>query len=116
IFVDTQSLKHILTNLLSNAAKFSPENTVIDLRIELAKKEFVIMVKDQGMGISEEDQQHLFKRFFRAKNASNIQGTGLGLHIITKYLELMNGRIEMESELDKGSLFTIFIPQINPEK
>jgi signal transduction histidine kinase len=59
------------------------------------------------MGISEEDQKHLFERFFRGKNATNIQGTGLGLHIVYKYVELMNGRIEVQSELEKGSTFVI---------
>lgn len=115
VLIDKQSLKHLLTNLLSNAVKFSPENSEIDVRTELSRKELIISVKDRGMGISEEDQQHLFERFFRAKNASHVQGTGLGLHIVTKYLELMNGRIELESTLENGSIFTIYIPQINSE-
>jgi PAS domain S-box-containing protein len=116
VLIDKQSLKHILTNLLSNAAKFSPENSEIDVAVELIKNEFVISVKDRGMGISEEDQLHLFQRFFRAKNASGVQGTGLGLHIITKYLELMHGRIELVSALEKGSLFTVYIPQLISER
>jgi signal transduction histidine kinase len=70
-----------------------------------------VAVKDSGIGISEEDQQHLFERFFRAKNAVNIQGTGLGLHIISKYLELMNGYIDIKSKLNEGSVFTFTIPQ-----
>jgi signal transduction histidine kinase len=69
-----------------------------------------LSIEDKGIGISEEDQQHLFERFFRAKNAINIQGTGLGLHIISKYLELMGGYIEIKSALNKGSVFTIYIP------
>jgi signal transduction histidine kinase len=68
-------------------------------------------MKDTGIGISTEDHQHLFERFFRVRNASNIQGSGLGLHIIGKYLELLNGNIEIESVLDRGSRFTIRIPQ-----
>jgi signal transduction histidine kinase len=71
----------------------------------------VLSVKDEGIGISREDQEHLFERFFRAKNAANIQGTGLGLHIVAKYVELLNGRIDMQSELDKGTAFYIHIPQ-----
>ena len=59
------------------------------------------------MGISAEDQEHLFERFFRGKNATNIQGTGLGLHIVSKYIELMNGQIYFESELEKGTEFII---------
>ena len=73
--------------------------------------DFILSIKDNGIGISEEDKQHLFERFFRAKNAINIQGTGLGLHIIAKYLELMNGNIEIESVLNEGSVFIIHIPQ-----
>ena len=76
----------------------------------LNKNQFTLSVKDNGIGISEEDKQHLFERFFRAKNAINIQGTGLGLHIIAKYVELMNGNIEIESELEKGTSVTIQIP------
>ena len=66
-----------------------------------------IQVKDQGLGIPDEDKKHLFERFFRGKNVTNIQGTGLGLHIVSKYVELMGGRIEVESELNKGTLFTL---------
>jgi len=71
----------------------------------------IVSVYDEGMGISKEDQEHLFERFFRAKNAANIQGTGLGLHIVAKYVELLNGRIEMHSQLEKGTSFYIHIPQ-----
>ena len=67
--------------------------------------------EDEGIGISDEDKQHLFERFFRAKNAVNIQGTGLGLHIVAKYVELMQGRIALDSKLNSGTIFTIHIPQ-----
>ena len=79
----------------------------------LCDSNFLIEVEDEGIGISEEDQQHLFERFFRAKNAANIQGTGLGLHIVAKYVELMFGSIDMHSELEKGTSFYIHIPQTN---
>lgn len=111
VFVDKNLLKNILINLISNAIKFTNENSVITIDSSLTNEDMVISVSDNGIGISEEDQQHLFQRFFRAKNASNIQGTGLGLHIVTKYLELMNGRIEMKSKINEGSTFTIYIPQ-----
>jgi len=113
VFVDRQLLKHILINLINNAIKFSGENGTISVRYETSGEGLMITVKDNGIGISEEDQQHLFERFFRAKNATNIQGTGLGLHIVAKYLELMNGNITLESKLNEGSLFTITIPQKN---
>lgn len=113
VWIDKQLLKHILINLINNAIKFSPENTVIKINYTIAEDGLTIAIKDKGIGISEEDQQHLFQRFFRAKNALNIQGTGLGLHIVTKYLELMNGNITLDSKLNEGTTFTIHIPKNN---
>lgn len=108
--VDKQLLKNVLINLLSNASKFSPENSVIKVEVAVADNQLQIVVQDNGIGISREDLQHLFERFFRAKNAANIQGTGLGLHIVVKYLDLMNGTIDVESELNEGTTFTVRIP------
>lgn len=68
---------------------------------------FRLSIADSGIGISPEDQQHLFERFFRAANATNIKGTGLGLHIVAKYAELMKGRIEFKSELEKGTQISL---------
>jgi len=90
-----------LLNLISNASKFSSEGSLIQVICSIKEEELIISVKDQGIGISEEDQHHLFERFFRAKNAGNIQGTGLGLHIVMKYLELMHGTIEWKVNLMK---------------
>lgn len=111
VSIDVNLVKNILINILSNAIKFSGENETIEILSSLAKGNFMIAVADMGIGISEEDQKHLFERFFRAKNAGNIQGTGLGLHIIVRYLEFMNGKITIESKLDEGSTFTVYIPQ-----
>ena len=111
VWVDRTVLKNILINLMANAIKFTNEDSAITILTLLVNENVVISVRDSGIGISEEDQQHLFERFFRAKNATNIQGTGLGLHIVRKYLELMNGRIEMRSKINEGSTFTIYIPQ-----
>ncbi len=111
VSIDVTLVKNILINIISNAIKFSGENETIEIFSAVAEGNLMISVKDKGIGISEEDQKHLFERFFRAKNAGNIQGTGLGLHIIARYLEFMNGRITIESKLDKGSTFTIYIPQ-----
>jgi len=112
IALDRNFLKYILMNLISNAIKFSKENAIVEVLAASNAQELVIAIKDNGIGISEEDKQHLFERFFRAKNAVNIQGTGLGLHIVIKYLALMNGTIDFESELGKGSTFIIHIPAI----
>ncbi|MEP7318354.1 MAG: PAS domain-containing sensor histidine kinase [Panacibacter sp.] len=116
VWVDEHLLKNILINLTSNAVKFTHEHAAILISAYLKNNDFIIEVTDSGIGISEEDQQHLFERFFRAKNAANIQGTGLGLHIVSKYLELMNGTIRLKSILEEGSVFTIYIPQNNFEK
>lgn len=109
--VDKKLLSHIISNLLSNAIKFSPDHTEIFLICKEQSGELQIRVKDQGIGISEEDQRHLFERFFRAKNAANIQGTGLGLNIVLKYLELMDGKITCESKINGGTTFILSIPQ-----
>ncbi len=105
--IDAALLKHILMNLVSNAIKFSPEDSTISVTSAVTENEFVLSVKDEGVGISEEDQQHLFQRFFRGANVTNIQGTGLGLHIVSKYAELMNGHITYETALNKGTKFII---------
>ena len=110
--LDASLLRNIILNLLSNAIKFSPENGVIEINSYNDKKEITIAVKDSGIGISTEDQEHLFERFFRGTNATNIAGTGLGLHIVGKYMELMDGQISYTSNLERGSEFIIkFIEQ-----
>ncbi len=107
VSLDPSMMKHIITNLLSNAIKFSPEGSEIELVTEQNGDAFILSVKDNGIGIPAEDQENLFKRFFRSSNVTNIQGTGLGLHIVSKYVELMNGAIECFSEESKGTEFKI---------
>jgi PAS domain S-box-containing protein len=101
--LDASLLKHIVMNLVSNASKFSHEGAPIEIKTINNPESVYISVKDQGIGISREDQKHLMERFFRGGNAGNIQGTGLGLHIVSKYVELMNGTIECISELERGT-------------
>ena len=107
IELDDSLLRNIIFNLLSNAIKFTADDGIIEIHSVVEHNVFSITIKDNGIGISAEDQQHLFERFFRASNATNIQGTGLGLHIVAKYAELMNGTISFVSELEKGTHFTI---------
>jgi len=109
--IDKKLLKNIMFNLISNAIKFTPDNGKIEIKTEVSPENIKIIVKDNGMGIMLEDQKHLFERFYRGYNATHIQGTGLGLHIVTKYIELMNASISFESEENKGTLFKIVIPQ-----
>lgn len=110
--MDKSLLKHIVMNLVSNASKFSPEGSPVEIKTTGKDNYIVLSVKDYGIGISKEDQKRLMERFFRGANAGNIQGTGLGLHIVSKYAELMDGTVEYKSELEKGTEFIItFITQ-----
>lgn len=103
---DPHVLKNILLNLISNAIKYSPEHKAI--KVEIKDDDLLcICVIDNGIGIPEKDQERLFERFHRAENATNIQGTGLGLHIVKKYVDLLEGSISFESEEGKGSTFSI---------
>lgn len=101
--LDPKILKNILLNLFSNAIKFSPVNGIVELSVKTTEDEILIVVKDNGIGISKEDQEQLFERFFRGGNATHIQGTGLGLNIVARYVELMNGTIELKSALNEGT-------------
>lgn len=109
-YTDSNLLKHVVVNLISNAIKFSPENSTIDIISEIENDTTSLKIIDQGMGIPISDQVHLFERFFRASNVTNIQGTGLGLHIVGRYVDLLKGTIQYSSELEKGSTFTITFP------
>ncbi|WP_253271551.1 PAS domain-containing sensor histidine kinase [Flavihumibacter sp. ZG627] len=107
---DKRLLKHVLINLFSNALKFSEVEKRIRVSIFRADWDVVIKVKDEGIGIAKEDQEYLFDSFFRAKNAFNIQGTGLGLHIVKRYIDLLQGEISFESELNVGTTVTVKLP------
>ena len=110
LVVDKQLLKNILINLLSNAIKFSRQEGTIELNCETENNKLKITVSDQGIGIPDADQQYLFGRFFRAENAQNIDGTGLGLNIVKKYLDLMQGNIAVLSKVNEGTTFVVTIP------
>ncbi|WP_240312732.1 sensor histidine kinase [Flavihumibacter solisilvae] len=107
---DKRMVKHIFHNLLSNAFKFSGEGKSVHVDVSTLDGEVSIRVRDEGIGIAADEQQFLFDSFFRAKNAFNIQGTGLGLHIVNRYINLLGGNITFESELDKGTSVTVSLP------
>lgn len=109
INLDKSLLRKIIINLCSNALKFSPENSTIDVTTDCQMDCLVLKVSDKGIGISVEDQKHLFDRFFRGANVTNIQGTGLGLHIVARYAELLNGKVTVESELNVGTTFKVVL-------
>ena len=111
IKVDEDLLKTVFTNLLENAVKYSPENTKILVSTDEIDNDVVIQIADQGRGIPVEDQTLIFDRFYRARNSrSNTAGNGLGLYLAKYFVELHNGRIEVESEVEKGSTFTVRLP------
>lgn len=111
VYLDESLFRNILINLISNAVKFSGKDSPIFIQTMFLDEELHFSIADHGMGISEKDQKHLFEIFFRAANAINIPGTGLGLHIVSKYVEMMNGRISIKSELEKGSEVKIIFQQ-----
>jgi PAS domain S-box-containing protein len=110
MWLDASLLRKILVNLLSNASKYSAENTVVQVRVVGRSGRLTLVVQDEGVGISVEDQGRLFERFFRARSVTNVPGTGLGLYIVGRYVELLGGTISLASELDKGTTVTICIP------
>lgn len=104
---DKHLLKIAVSNLISNAIKFSHEGGLIEVILEKKANQIAIHVKDQGIGIPLEDQKHIFSRFFRASNSSNIQGTGLGIYIVKRYIEIIGGQLYFTSTPDQGTTFTI---------
>lgn len=111
VSLDENLFKNILINLLSNATKFSSENKKIRMDVIVTDKNLEFQISDEGIGISEKEQEHLFEIFFRADNAINIPGTGLGLHIVSKYVEMLNGKMELKSELDTGTQIKLIFAQ-----
>jgi signal transduction histidine kinase len=109
---DKRLVKNIMINLLANAIKFSKDDGEIKLVINNNNNVLRIQVIDKGIGISADDQQHLFSSFFRGRNASTIPGTGLGLHIVKRYTELISGDINLESTLGEGTSITIRLPRL----
>jgi signal transduction histidine kinase len=107
---DRVRLAQVFDNLISNAIKFTPPGGRVGLSISMVGEEAMIVVADSGMGITPEDQQRLFTRFFRTKAAARIQGTGLGLSITKAILDAHHGSISVESEVGQGTTFTVTVP------
>ncbi len=107
---DEKIIELTLSNLVHNAIKYSSENTVVDIEITQDDQQTTINVIDDGIGIPEADQKNIFNRYFRAENALLTQGTGIGLNIVQTHIENLGGTIDFTSEENKGSRFTITIP------
>ena len=109
---DINLIKHILTNLLGNALKYSPQGNQVEFKIIVESEQVVFKIIDRGIGIPSQDQEHLFKPFYRGSNVDNIQGTGLGLAIVGRCVEAHKGQIHLESEEGKGTKITVILPII----
>jgi two-component system sensor kinase FixL len=112
VTLDKGLLKNCIVNLISNAIKYSGEDTFIDFNTEINHEKCIITIRDNGIGIPDADHKHLFEAFFRADNTGSIPGTGLGLNIVARYTNLMNGSIEFSSKVNEGTVFTISFPII----
>jgi PAS domain S-box-containing protein len=115
IFADERALRHIFTNLLVNAVKYSKPGSPVHFTVGRDGRDAVFQVRDQGIGIPEADQQWLFKAFHRGSNAAYLPGTGLGLVIVKRSVELHNGKIQVESVVDQGTQFTVTLPLFEVE-
>jgi signal transduction histidine kinase len=108
--IDEKLLRHIVTNLLTNAVKYSPQGKEVNFNLKCDRNQATFSIQDRGIGIFIEDQQQLFESFHRGKNVSNIPGTGLGLAIVKKSVDLHRGTITVESQLEVGTTFTVTLP------
>jgi signal transduction histidine kinase len=110
ITTDEELLYQIIENLLSNAVKYSKDGQKVEFKMSYVKGNLTVIIKDQGIGIPEEEREHLFSRFFRAKNVGIIEGSGLGLSIVKKCVDVLKGEILCDSKAGQGTTFTISIP------
>ena len=110
ITTDPKLLRHILTNLLENAVRYSPAGSIVTLALHPQPDRIVLRVTDRGIGIPAQEQAHVFEPFFRASNATHVCGTGLGLTIVRQAVEALGGTVEMESVEGQGTTFTVTLP------
>jgi two-component system sensor kinase FixL len=107
VMLDQNLLKNCMINLINNAIKYSGENTFIEFNTEITELQYIVTIRDNGIGIPDTDQKHLFQPFFRAHNTGSIPGTGLGLNIVLRYVGLMNGKVHFESKINQGTTFVL---------
>ena len=107
--LDAKLLRSIIVNLLSNAVKYSPQKAEINFYLKAKGDRLTVVIEDQGIGIPQQDKNRVFEPFHRGKNVSNIPGTGLGLHIVKKFVKIIGGKIEISSEENKGTKVKVII-------
>lgn len=111
IIGDYSLLRYIFSNLLNNAGKFSLENHEIDVNIKVSDESILVSVKDHGVGVPAEEQELIFNSFYRAHNAGNFQGTGVGLSIVKEFVDLHKGAISLKSKINQGTTFFVSLPK-----
>lgn len=114
-FFDSRHLYLILSNVISNAIKYSKADSEITVNLNLGDLNGILEVEDRGIGIPAENMERLFQKYFRAENAKTIPGTGIGLYVTKKLLDLNRGTIEVQSELNKGTRFKVIFPKFKEE-
>ncbi len=114
LYQDEKILELILSNLIGNSIKYSPEDSLIKFEVSPTENAIIFVVEDQGIGIPQKDQKHIFERYFRAENAVLNQGTGIGLNIARTHLENLGGSIEFTSIETEGTKFVVKIPILTP--
>jgi signal transduction histidine kinase len=110
VVMDEKLLRHILSNLISNALKYSPQGRDVNIKLLRMDNSVKIRIQDYGIGIPPEDKKRLFEMFHRAQNVGTIQGTGVGLAIVKRAVDMHGGEIDVESEEGKGTIFTVTLP------
>lgn len=110
VLVDKKLLRQIITNLLTNAIKYSPDHNLVNFSLSRKDNQIILKISDYGIGIPPSDQVHLFEYFQRGSNVGTLPGTGLGLSIVKKCVDLHQGEITLDSELGKGTVFTVILP------
>ena len=111
IYTDDKIFRQVFQNILSNAIKFSGENRKIDINITENNNSYTIIIKDNGIGIPQEELSQIFKQFYRASNASEYRGSGLGMTIIKRSLDILSSKLDITSKLNKGTTITIDMPK-----
>lgn len=111
VYADIGLMTMLVQNLVDNAVKYGPKNGRVWIRAEKTEHEYLLHIKDEGIGISQENQEKIFERFFRVEKNGLIEGYGLGLSLVKKIAEKHHGKITVESRLGEGSVFTLHLPR-----
>jgi signal transduction histidine kinase len=110
LYTDEKYLRNIFINLLNNAIKYSPHEKTIFFNVFQINDEIHFQVRDRGIGMDKQSLPKIFEPFYRLNNAPSIPGTGLGLSIVKRAVDLLGARIEVDSEINQGSVFTVVLP------